>query len=51
MFETFMHVMGLCPDHFAHFNFLDIIMLGGGTYVTMKWNSIKAYFKSKRKRK
>jgi len=24
MFETFLHFIGFCPDHFSHLNILDV---------------------------
>jgi len=41
MFEAFLHLIGLCPDHFNHINFLDAPWQD----LLMIFNQIKSIFR------
>lgn len=45
MIEWIMHFLGLCPDHAAHTNVMDLLMYGlgfgvMGTYIKVYWHKI-----------
>jgi len=40
MWETILHVLGICPDHLAHFNLLDLLVFGPVAFIMLKAKSI-----------
>ena len=47
MFEFFQHLMGLCPDHDAHLNLLQVFAAGAissiAVYGKAAWYALKKY--------
>lgn len=40
MFDIILHFLGICPDHLTHLNFLDLLIFGPLTYLSVKAKSI-----------
>jgi len=45
MFESFMHFLGLCPDHMSHINLINILTFGMGG-ILIGWGQ-RLYYKVK----
>lgn len=43
MLETLMHLFGFCPDHFAHFNLLELPLQDLSNFVNNIINNIKHF--------
>jgi len=47
MWDFILHILGICPDHFTHFNLVDLLILGPAAFLSLKAKHI--YYSIKRK--
>lgn len=54
--DIVMHIFGTCSDAHAHFDLMDLILMGGGVtpiliYIKYKWSTIKSFINGRYKRR